>query len=279
LGLSLGQEPVVVEGRVYASAGTPLDAVTRGVFTLPLDRLREVPVGAQAALVTDLSGPAWSPAREAAAALFGSRAPGQGGAPAWAAFGRSLLGRVSLALLATPGGEEPTLLMTHRLETQADALRLFEALGEGALPPIERRSGAHDVRRMVGADGAGVTEMVHAGERAYVAMGGWASGVLDAVLGGYWTDAAASTRVRQAFEARPAGTFAFGYLDLPSIVGDAPDAPAPTSEVMAAPCVFTVRTESSSGHGGALTLRAAVPRAQVQRALVRDIPLEAPLDL
>ena len=279
LGLSLGQEPVVVEGRVYASAGTPLDAVTRSVFTLPLDRLREVPVGAQAALVTDLSGPAWSPARAAAAALFGSRAPGQGGAPAWAAFGRSLLGRVSLALLATPGGEEPTLLMTHRLETQADALRLFEALGEGALPPIERRLGAHDVRRMVGADGAGVTEMVHAGERAYVAMGGWASGVLDAVLGGYWTDAGASTRVRQAFEARPAGTFAFGYLDLPSIVGDALDAPAPTSEAMAAPCVFTVRTEASSGHGGALTLRAAVPRAQVQRALVRDIPLEAPLDL
>ena len=106
-----------------------------------------------------------------------------------------------------------------------------------------------------------------------------ASGVLDAVLGGYWTDAGASTRVREAFEARPAGTFAFGYLDLPSIVGDALDAPAPTSEAMAAPCVFTVRTEASSGHGGALTLRAAVPRAQVQRALVRDIPLEAPLDL
>jgi len=279
VGVSLGQEPILVETRVLAAPGSPLEKVTRGAFALSLDRLREVPVGAQAALVTDLSGPEWAPARDAAAALFGSRAPAQAGAPAWAAFGRSLLGRVSLALLATPGEGEPTLLMTHRLENEADALHLFEALGEGALPPVERRLGAHDVRRMVGADGAGVTEMVHADTRAYIAMGGWASGVLDAVLGGYWTDAGSSARVRQAFEARPAGTFAFGYLDLPSIIGDALDVAQPMLEAAPAPCVFTVRAESTSGHAGALTLRAAVPRAQVQRALVKDIPLEAPLDL
>jgi hypothetical protein len=281
VGVRLEAESVLLEARAYGAPGTQLAAIADGAPALEAERVGPVPQGAKAIFVTDLSGDVWTPARVEAARLFASNAPEGVDDRAWAAFGRSLVGRVTFSLQDTPGDAEPTFLLSREASTLAEAESMFETDGEGALPPAHHQVGPHVVRRLPGPEGGVVAEFVHARGRAFVAIGGWARGLVDAMLAGYWADALADSQFGRAFRARPQGTFVFGAFDLPGLIqgiqgrGGATGGP---------PCVLTVR-----GEPNALVGQLHVPHAQVIGAARLSEPgsgesspapdLEAPIDL
>jgi hypothetical protein len=281
VGVRLEAASVLVEARAYGAPGTQLAALAAGAPALEAERVGPVPQGAKAIFVTDLSGDLWTPARAEAARLFASNAPEGVDDRAWAAFGRSLVGRVTFSLQDTPGDSEPTFLLSREAATLAEAESMFETDGEGSLPPTHHQVGPYVVRRLPGPEGGVVAEFVHARGRAFVAIGGWARGLVDAMLAGYWADALADSEFGRAFRARPQGTFVFGAFDLPGLVrgvlgrGGATGGP---------PCVLTVR-----GEPNALVGQLHVPHAQVIEAARLSEPgpgesrpapeLEAPIDL